>query len=175
MVAPERAHVPRNRLEPVVRPQPRLALRGHARRALSERERRRELDSVQPRAAQLERVLPSPGDPAVPGTVYAGTAAAIYKSADSGQSWTELQANLYVSAIAVDPRAPSTLYAATHMGVMKSTDGGAKWSALRLASSPAEDPAGDPPAEAAGPLGQPRRSPEPIAPPPPPAPPTRAS
>ncbi len=81
-------------------------------------------------------------DPAAPGTFYAGTAAAIYKSSDAGQNWNELQANLYVSAIAVDPRAPSTLYAATHMGVIKSTDAGGHWTALHLAGTPDEAQAG---------------------------------
>ena len=89
-------------------------------------------------------VLSLASDPSAPATLYAGTAAAIYKSGDAGQSWTELQAELYVSAIAVDPRAPSTLYAATHLGVIKSADGGTKWTALHLAGVPAEAQAAPP-------------------------------
>ena len=75
----------------------------------------------------------SAADPSSSSTLYAGTAAALYKSFDHGETWAELKNELYVTALAIDPRQPSTLYAATHLGVLKSESAGQKWLPLRMA------------------------------------------
>ena len=99
-------------------------------------------------------VLSIVADPESPATMYAGTAAAIYKSADRGRSWTEIKGELYVTAMAIDPRSPSTLYAATQLGVIKSETAGQQWKPLRMAPLPAEalaaPPAGRRTAKAGG-------------------------
>ncbi len=84
-----------------------------------------------------------------PGT-YFNTAGAIYKTADGGRSWRELDAlyvpDLRVASIRVDPRSPALVLAATfsklppqeagpgafqgvpQLGVLRSADGGETWS-----------------------------------------------
>lgn len=79
-------------------------------------------------------------DPAHPGTVYAalygGSATGgIYKSQDSGVSWTLLNASttftVDVGALVVDPLTPTTIYAGTTtLGLVKSIDGGATWNPM---------------------------------------------
>ncbi|MBZ0113658.1 MAG: hypothetical protein K8J08_14430 [Thermoanaerobaculia bacterium] len=83
-------------------------------------------------------------DPRDPGTVFAATAAEIWKSEDSGASWDRLTPELVpgvmtdLRALRIDPDNPSTLYAlsATCLGctgfssaggVLKSVDGGVTW------------------------------------------------
>jgi photosystem II stability/assembly factor-like uncharacterized protein len=68
-------------------------------------------------------------DPQSPMTVYAGTAAGVYKSTDGGSTWAHSGLPSYwVYALAVDPLTPSTIYAGTRgKGVYKSLDGGATW------------------------------------------------
>jgi len=86
-------------------------------------------------------------DPLTPGTVYAAgaraedvlgsltiQAATVYKSVDSGGTWTEAHPPLEgvsdypVDAIVVDPLTPSTVYLTTARGVYKSVDGALSWS-----------------------------------------------
>ena len=76
-------------------------------------------------------------DPQAPSTVYAGTYAGLYKSIDSGASWTAIWTDEVVYAVAVDPAAPQTLYAGTGpmdsdgvSGFFKSVDGGESWARL---------------------------------------------
>ena len=75
-------------------------------------------------------------DPHSPNILYAGTAKGIWKSADSGNSWTILKGGLpdlaRVNALAVAPSNPNILYAALvssdfHSLMAKSTDGGQSW------------------------------------------------
>jgi photosystem II stability/assembly factor-like uncharacterized protein len=71
-------------------------------------------------------------DPANPSIVYAGSyGSGVYKSLDSGLSWTSASrglTNLYIYSMAVDPQQPSTLYAGTYRSqIYKSTDGGGTW------------------------------------------------
>jgi len=71
-------------------------------------------------------------DPSTPATVYAGTAAGgVFKSVDSGGSWTAVNTgltNLAVLSLAIDPSTPATLYAGTNgAGVFKSVDSGGNW------------------------------------------------
>ena len=74
-------------------------------------------------------------DPQTPATLYAGTAAGVYKTTDGGGLWKAASSGLpsrgddyaWIWALAIDPRTPTTLYAGTNQGVYRSTDGGAGW------------------------------------------------
>lgn len=76
-------------------------------------------------------------DPIHLGTIYAGvysgmTNGGVYKSTDSGASWTLLNADTNVTTdvrvVAVDPVTPAIVYAGTtYAGLLKSTDGGVSW------------------------------------------------
>jgi len=89
-------------------------------------------------------------DPVIPTTLYAGTNGGVFKSLDSGVTWTSSNGNavsipptnitnLKVNALAIDPLIPTTLYAGTDVngvadlssGVFKSMDGGANWSSIK--------------------------------------------
>src|SRR5579871_4355954 len=48
----------------------------------------------------------------------------IFKSTDSGSSWTALGSIAGVNVVALNPAASSTVYAGTAHGVLKTTDGG---------------------------------------------------
>jgi photosystem II stability/assembly factor-like uncharacterized protein len=57
----------------------------------------------------------------------------VWKSTDSGRTFTSIASNLPTGAVNVireDPRVPGTLYVGTDMGVYVSRDGGAKWDVL---------------------------------------------
>jgi photosystem II stability/assembly factor-like uncharacterized protein len=79
-------------------------------------------------------------DPSHPSTLYAGTAAGVFKSNDGGASWQAASSGMplfRVQTIAIDPTTPSTLYAGTltpdgvdSVGIFKSTDGAASWIAI---------------------------------------------
>jgi photosystem II stability/assembly factor-like uncharacterized protein len=90
------------------------------------------------------QTLPLPGlaaalaiDPTGPATLYAavrpGAAAVVYKSLDSGSSWSPagngLPAGAQVAALALDPSHPTALYLATDQGVFSTGDGGTTWTA----------------------------------------------
>lgn len=66
-------------------------------------------------------------DPVSPSTIYLGTRAGVFKSTNSGETFTQVGQSLAATSIAVDPRTPSTLYAGTAGPVYKSTDSGASW------------------------------------------------
>jgi photosystem II stability/assembly factor-like uncharacterized protein len=80
-------------------------------------------------------------DPTSPSTLYAGTDNGVYKSTNSGGSWstvdTGLSGNaLSVTALAIDPTTSSTLYAGTAGGgVFRSTDSGGSWSPVNTGLS----------------------------------------
>jgi len=95
-------------------------------------------------------------DPSTPTTIYMGTpAGGIWKSINSGTSWTPLSDNLPqigVSGIAVDYSNSNVIYIATgdkdasdtySIGVMKSTDGGTTWNTTGLIFSNTSTTAGD--------------------------------
>ena len=76
-------------------------------------------------------------DPRHPGTLYAGTEVAVYKTVDGGRSWRPSHRGLitpprserekgWVIALAVDPANTNIVYAGSDR-VSKSTDGGHSW------------------------------------------------
>ncbi|WP_298117969.1 T9SS type A sorting domain-containing protein [Flavobacterium sp.] len=95
-------------------------------------------------------------DPSNPNTLYMGTpAGGIWKSINSGTSWTPLSDNLPqigVSGIAVDYSNSNVIYIATgdkdatdtySIGVLKSTDGGSTWNTTGLSFTNTSTTAGD--------------------------------
>lgn len=70
-----------------------------------------------------------------PDIIYIATNDYIYKSRDSGQSWTNLSQGMSYSrviAMAIDPTYPATVYAGTKGdAVYKSHDGGQRWISMR--------------------------------------------
>jgi photosystem II stability/assembly factor-like uncharacterized protein len=93
-------------------------------------------------------------DPRHPGTLYAGTTVAVYKTVDGGRNWRPWNRGLFspsgskhpagtpgtpsfnrgngwVTAIAVDPANPNIVYSAAD-AVRKSTDGGHTWKTVFL-------------------------------------------
>ncbi|HSG98825.1 MAG TPA: glycosyl hydrolase [candidate division Zixibacteria bacterium] len=96
------------------------------------------------------RISDIDADPANPGTVYAGTAAGgVYKSTDTGKTWTPIFDEVGVPAIGdvqLDPNDANTIYVATGevdpgfdsyegLGLYRSTDGGATWASAGLENS----------------------------------------
>jgi photosystem II stability/assembly factor-like uncharacterized protein len=78
-------------------------------------------------------------DPATPSTVYAAYGygnvgdGGLFKSMDSGETWTAAQnglSSLTVYALAIDPNTPSRIYAGTSNGVFMSTDAAATWTPI---------------------------------------------
>jgi photosystem II stability/assembly factor-like uncharacterized protein len=69
-------------------------------------------------------------DPATPSTVYAiDLSGRLFKSIDSGRTWTVRGSVTGVNFVTVDPTNSSTIYAATGRGLFKSIDGGENWAA----------------------------------------------
>src|SRR3989454_9477110 len=71
-------------------------------------------------------------DPAFPRTIYAGIKFyGLFKSTDSGESWTAANTGLprssTVNALAIASSLTETVYAATVGGLFKSTNGGKNW------------------------------------------------
>jgi hypothetical protein len=69
-------------------------------------------------------------DPQNSGTVYAATGAGLFRTADSGASWSALKPGppCCISTLVIDPQTPTTIYASTLDGkILKSTDGGTNW------------------------------------------------
>ncbi|HTM51659.1 MAG TPA: hypothetical protein VL285_23350 [Bryobacteraceae bacterium] len=70
-------------------------------------------------------------DPQNSGAVYAASGARLFKSGNSGASWSALDPGppCCIATLMIDPQTQSTLYAVTLDGnVFKSTDGGTNWS-----------------------------------------------
>ena len=64
----------------------------------------------------------------------------IFKSTDSGKSWTNISGNLpakaYVQVVREDPKNKSLLYAGTELGLFASYNGGKDWMPLNLKNLP---------------------------------------
>ena len=67
-------------------------------------------------------------------TFYALTSGGLFKTTDSGSSWTALGNIAGVNIIGLDPTSSSTVYAGTVRGVVKTTDGGRSWSPAGLSN-----------------------------------------
>ena len=87
-------------------------------------------------------------DPSTSSTLYAGSSTGVFRSTDSGSTWTGLN-NFPVSnvaniaALAIDPTAPSTIYAGTSgSGLFKTTNGGSTWVAINngITTGPGTNP-----------------------------------
>ena len=71
-----------------------------------------------------------------PSVLIAGTFNGIFRSDNSGDSWTQLPTNttpglVHVESLAIDPRTTSTIYAGTWYLPYKSTDGGQTWKNIK--------------------------------------------
>ena len=94
-----------------------------------------------PEWAMVSLIEPSPFDA---GTAYAAVDAHkldnykpyIFKTTDSGKTWTSittgLPGNSYVHAVREDPKRKGLLYAGTETGIWVSFDDGARWQSLQL-------------------------------------------
>ncbi len=94
-----------------------------------------------PEWAMVSLIEPSPFDA---GTAYAAVDAHkldnykpyIFKTSDSGKTWTSittgLPGNSYVHAVREDPKRKGLLYAGTETGIWVSFDDGAHWQSLQL-------------------------------------------
>lgn len=76
-------------------------------------------------------------DPAQPRMIYLGTSRGVVRSADGGDTWTDVKLivppqALPVTALAIPPEASNTIYAAGGSFVFKSTDGGTTWQSVKL-------------------------------------------
>lgn len=75
--------------------------------------------------------------PTKPGWLYLSAGGRVYRSTNSGRSWTSgPPIALKLDALAVDPRNGSILYAGTNDGVLKSTDAGRTWRRSGLRPTP---------------------------------------
>ncbi len=80
-------------------------------------------------------------DPRDERVVYAGTFSGLMKSADGGDTWTELDwgaTSIYgeAYALAIDPGNPDIIYATQSLGrIARSVDAGANWQAIPLPAS----------------------------------------
>jgi len=65
--------------------------------------------------------------------VYSATLTGLYKTINSGQSWTRIGESLpdqMLSDLVLDPVTPNTLYVSSREGIQKSPDGGQTWTAM---------------------------------------------
>ena len=100
-----------------------------------------------PAGAAFERLVMAPSDATIAyGSPFLSTPATtnfgVYRSSDSGQTWSPANAGMGTSAIAaivVDPSTATTVYAIAGTAVMKSTDGGNSWVTLQGATVPGTD------------------------------------
>jgi photosystem II stability/assembly factor-like uncharacterized protein len=69
-------------------------------------------------------------DPSRPGTVYAGDNSSVWRSQDSGSTWSPLPSilsPLSILAIVPDPRAPGAIFATGYYGIYHLANGGGSW------------------------------------------------
>lgn len=71
-----------------------------------------------------------------PDVLIAGTFNGIFRSDNSGDSWTQLPTQstpglIHVESLAIDPRTTNTIYAGTWYLPYKSTDGGKSWRSIK--------------------------------------------
>jgi photosystem II stability/assembly factor-like uncharacterized protein len=90
-------------------------------------------ESVELKKESLHSLIQADADPNV---LYAGTITGIFRSDDSGESWTRLPTQdtsglVNVESLATDPRTANTIYAGTWYLPYKSTDGGQTWRSIK--------------------------------------------
>src|SRR6266550_2684514 len=71
-----------------------------------------------------------------PNVLIAGTFNGVFRSDDSGETWTQLPTSntpglVHVESLAIDPRTTNTIYAGTWYLPYKSTDGGKSWRIIK--------------------------------------------
>jgi photosystem II stability/assembly factor-like uncharacterized protein len=76
-------------------------------------------------------------DPGRSGTAYVGTDRGLFRSADFGKTWTEIDVldgskRFAIRAVAINPKNPDEIMYGAGAAVYKSTDGGTRWSTARL-------------------------------------------
>ena len=85
----------------------------------------------QQRGVQVVRV-----DPTNPGIVWAGTSIGTFKSVDSGNNWTQVDATVMVTDLVIHPLQPNIVVMAAGnlgspgTGIYRTTDGGASWNSV---------------------------------------------
>ena len=77
----------------------------------------------------VQALVQAPSDPRI---LFAGTLQGVYRSSDSGATWTQISppgsTEIHeIESLAVDPRDPDTVYAGTWHLPWKTTDGGQTW------------------------------------------------
>ena len=77
--------------------------------------------------------------PAQAGLLYAGTTTGVFRSTDSGGTWTYVGAQDHVHRLFIDPAEPRSLYAGTDEGLFWSFDGGDTWQRLESVPGPVND------------------------------------
>jgi photosystem II stability/assembly factor-like uncharacterized protein len=85
------------------------------------------------RGQSIRSFLQAPSNPAI---LFAGTLQGVFRSTDSGQTWTQISPSASreiheVESLAVDPADPDTLYAGTWHLPWKTTDGGKSWANIK--------------------------------------------
>lgn len=72
-------------------------------------------------------------DPVDASTAYVAETIGLFKTVDSGATWTTILSDDYVGHVAVDPVSPSLIYATgAKNGFIRSADGGATWTSAGL-------------------------------------------
>ena len=72
----------------------------------------------------------------IPNVLIAGTFNGMFRSDNSGESWSQLPTQntpglVHVESLAIDPRTTNTIYAGTWYLPYKSTDGGKTWKSIK--------------------------------------------
>ena len=90
-------------------------------------------ESSELRNEALHSLIQSESNPSV---LIAGTFNGMFRSDDSGETWTQLPTSttpglVHVESLAIDPRTTNTIYAGTWYLPYKSTDGGKSWRSIK--------------------------------------------
>ena len=89
-----------------------------------------------PRARSIEDIA---RDPLNPARLWAASfGAGVYRSLDSGATWTAYRnglGNTYVRSLAVNPHHPDSVFCGTNDGVYLSLDAGVNWTSVRTTNS----------------------------------------
>jgi len=70
------------------------------------------------------------GSPNQPTVLYAGTSTGLYRSPDSGNTWSQVSTfspALEIHSVALDENAPAAIFVATNQGIFRSLDNAVTW------------------------------------------------